>query len=431
MSSIYTTPAVLSGFFKDIFASEQINLIPDNAILQKLIPFVSSDKETGNKYVQNVVVTHEHGVSYATADGGAFALSDSISMNTQSAEVRGSQMLLRSALSYDTASKASTSKKAFAKATSMIVESMSETMAHRLEVAMLYGNSAEGLGNGDTGASNGTKVTLTIDAAQFAPGIWTGKEGAKVAIADASGNVKGPFKILNVDYDNRTIDLGVAVETNGQDAGNGALADIASQADVQIYFFGSVAVGTGKVFREMVGLENIITTAGTLFNINNANYGLWKGNVATVSGEITMPVVVKALGKPIAKGLNEDVVCLVHPDVWAKLASDLAALRRLDSSYDRKKGENGVESLVYHSQNGKIEIISHSCVKKGHIFVIPPKRFKRIGSIDVSFKTPGKENEIFLQLPNHAGYELRAYTDQALFPEAVAKCLLIKGFTLP
>lgn len=426
--STYTTPAVLTGLFKEIYGDSQVSLLPDNAKIQKLIPFVSRDKELGNKYHQNVIVSYEHGISYASSTDGAFALNDHISMQTQDAQIQGSQMLLRSALSYDAAARASNGKKAFAKATSMIVENMVESVAKRLEVAMIYGQAANGLGNGDTGAIVSSSVTLTLDAAEWAPGIWQGMEGARVT-CKVSSTFYGPFRIESVNFDDKKLVLKGETAAKGLDGASiGALSDIASQNDVKVFFYGSVRIADGSS-REMVGLEKIITTSGTLFNIDNASYGLWKGNSATVSGALTLGKILKALNKPISKGLDEDVVALVNPDTWSDLATDLAALRQFDQSYSPAKGENGVESLVYHSQNGKIEIVSHSCVKAGDCFVMPPKRFKRIGAIDVTFKTPGREEEIFFNLPDNAGFELRAYTDQALFCEAPAKCLKISGFT--
>ena len=381
-----------------------------------------------NKYHQNVVVTNEHGVSYAAADAGAFALNDCLAMYTQDAYCQGSQLLLRSALSYDAAARASNGKKAFAKATSMIVENMVESMASRLETSILYGQSTTGLATGAVSASGGSGCTFTCTAATWAPGIWAGKEKARVWIK-VSSTVYGPYAISALDFDNRVITVVAATESKGQDAGAGSLDSIASQATAYIGFWGSQATGSAGTFREMIGLDTMIGTSGTLFNIDNSVYSLWKASTVTTSGQLTMGKIINALGKPIAKGLDEDVIALVGPDTWSNLASDLAALRKYDGSYKPEKGENGFESLEYFSQNGKIEVISHSMVKAGDCFVIPPKRFKRVGAIDVTFKTPGREEEIFFNLPDNAGFELRCYTDQALFPEAVAKCLKITGFT--
>src|SRR5690606_37313506 len=137
-----------------------------------------------------------------------------------------------------------------------------------------------------------------------------------------------------------------------------------------------------------------------------------KGNVGTVSGQLTFGKILTELSKPVARGgLDEKVVVEVNPRTWANLASDLAALRMFDDSYKKDKGEIGVESLLYIGQNGEIEVISYNIVKRGEAFVFPPKRCKRVGAQEISFQTPGsKEGEIFLHLPNNAGFEMRAYT---------------------
>jgi len=368
-------------------------------------------------------------MSYASVDAGAFSLNDWEGMQTQDATIQGSQMLLRSALSYDAAARASNGKKAFAKASTMIVENMVESMAKRIEAALFYGQSPTGIAKGTTGADVGSVVLLTVDDLYWAPGNYQGLESGSVTIKVGAATF-GPYEVVSVDYDTREIGLATRTTSKGQDAGTGALVDIASQVGAIMYFFGSISVhASAPVFREMLGLENIISTSGVLFNVDNTVYGLWKGNVSNLSGPLTIDIILEELSKPIAKGLDEDVSCFVNPDVWADLATDLAALRQFDSSYDSSKGENGVRSIQYYSQNGKIDIISSSCVKVGHAFIIPTKRFKRIGAIDVTFKTPGREEEIFFNLPDNAGFELRAYTDQALFPESVAKCLLLTGIT--
>lgn len=430
MASTYTSPDVLTGLFKEVYGDEQINLVPDNAKLQKKIKFVSRDKELGNKYNQNVIVSQEAGFSYASADAGAFALSDHIAMNTANATVQGSQMLLRSALSYDAAARSSNGKKAFAKGTSMIVENMVESMAKRLEIALFYGQAVTGLGSGTSAAVVDSAVVITLGAGQWAPGIWAGSENSRLAIKVGAATF-GPYKIKNVDFANKKITVEVATETNGQDAGTSTLTGITSKTVAAMYFFGSTSVhASAPVSREMVGLNKMITTSGSVFGIDNSVYNLWAGSTyGAGSAALTMAKILKGLGLPVAKGLDEDVTVFCNPDTWANLAADLADNRSFDQSYSPDKGEDGVKSICYYGQSGKIEVVSHSCVKNGEAFVIPTKRFKRVGAQDVSFKTPGREGEIFLHLPNNAGFELRAYSDQALFPESLAKCLLINAIT--
>lgn len=419
-----TQPSDLSGLFKEAYGDDVLNLVPDVAKLLKMIPFVPRDKENGNRYNQPVVLSQEHGVSYAASTDGAFALEDAVSMHMENAEIQGSQMLLRSAMSYDAASKASNSKKAFVKATELIVENMLESISKRTEIALLYGGSGIGsiaVGGFDETGIGATTATFVVTAASFAAGIWSGLENAKVEFyrpngTNANSDADKDLTITGVDIDARTITVTGSA---------GAIEDVndLSVTEILTVYFKNAK---GK---EMAGLDQIITNDTTLFGINADDYALWKGNNITTSGQLDMDKILSGVSKAVARGLNEDVVCLVNPETWAVLASDQAALRMYDSSYSSKKSESGSESIVYHGQNGKIEVTSHNLVKAGECFIFPPKKVKRIGSQEISFKTPGREDEIFLHLSNNAGFEMRVYADQAIFVETPARCVKISGFT--
>lgn len=358
----------------------------------------------------------------------------------QDAQVQGAQMLLRSAMSYDAAARSSNSKKAFVKGTELLVENMMESLTKRLEISLLHGQRgiAEiAVGGFDESAPGSTTASFVITDASFAAGIWSGIEGAKlVFFSDSSDTISAGTNLdTNSDADKNLIVTAVNVDTKTITVSGSAGAiedinDISVSKALRVYFKGTVS-GTGVSFtsNEMAGLRKIISNTGVLFNINAATYNLWKGNDATTSGKITFDKVLSAVGKAVQRGLNEKVVACVNPDTWAALASELAALRRLDGSYDKRKGENGHESLVYYGQNGEIELISHNVVKAGEIYIFPPKRCKRIGAQEISFKTPGRDDEIFLHLPNNAGFELRLYSDQSLFVETPARCVYLTGFT--
>ena len=110
------------------------------------------------------------------------------------------------------------------------------------------------------------------------------------------------------------------------------------------------------------------------------------------------------------------------------LFQGLAALRRMDGSWGRSKNEMGTESIVYYSQNGAIEVHSHSIIKEGEAIALPMKRIKRLGAVDATFKTPGlADDEFFLHLASQAGFELRVYTDQHIFIEMPARCVRLYG----
>ena len=419
MADTYTTPSTLTGLFKEVYGDEINMLIPDASKLQKIVPFVPRDKELGNIYHQPVVLSQEQGIAYADYTDGAFSLSDHVSMNMADGQIRGSQMCLRSALSYDAAARASNSKKAFVKGTELLIQNMIESMSKRLEIAMIYGGS--GLATIDTSSASGTTgasdyVTATVSAASFALGIFAGLEGARVNVYTGSSKVGTAYSINTIDLEARTFKLVPAT------AGTDNVATIASKTAHTLYFAGAYG-------KEMSGLDKIITNTGSLFNIDASVYALWKGNTDTTTGQLSMSKILNAVSKAVLRGLDEKAICLLNPDTWSNLNTDLAALRKFDSSYSDSEGKNGFESLKYFGQNGEIELIPHSIIKAGEAFVFPAKRVKRIGAQEVSFKTPGREDEIFLHLANNAGFELRVYTDQALFIEYPARCVKISGFT--
>ena len=51
----------------------------------------------------------------------------------------------------------------------------------------------------------------------------------------------------------------------------------------------------------------------------------------------------------------------------------------------------------------------------------------RVGSSDMTFKRPGQGEEFFRDLENSAAYELRLYTDQAVFCMSPGKNVIITG----
>lgn len=412
------TPSDLTGLFKEVYGDSIINLIPPSAKLVKQVPFVEREKELGNLYHQPVVVTYSHGVTYAAANAGAFALKATVAMSMQDAQVNAPQILLREALAYDAAAKASRGPKAFVAATELLVETMMESMQKRLEIACWYGSTGLGqVASGGLASVNATTEDCTISVATWAAGIWAGMKNAKLNFYDSTGTListgaDAVFTISKVTVSTRTL------RVTGTSTGITAL-HAASNFPLDIYFDGANAA-------EMSGIDSIITNTGTLFNIDAGTYELWKGNTYSAgSTALTFGKVLAAIAEAVNLGLDEKVVLWVNPKTWSNLNSDLAALRRLDSSFKRGKGENGQETITYYGQNGEIEVMSHNIIKQGEAFVLPMKRIKRLGAQDVSFKTPGREDEIFLHLPDNAGFELRNYTDQQIFIETPARTVKI------
>ena len=411
--------------FKAVYGDSVINLIPEASHLVKRIKFVGSDKETGDTYNQPVVLSNEHGITYAAAGSSAFTLNNSVALTMKNASLQGSQMVLRSSLSYDAAAKASNSKKAFVKGTELLVENMLESITKRLELQLLYGGSSGGIGNADSSANvNTTTTKVTLTAASWASGIWAGSENAELDAYDGSSkiNLNQAYVIESVDLDNKAITISGA-SADISHGTTGIDKKITDDTGDTIYF-----VWRGAYSSEMSGIDKVITNTGSLFGIDAAAYNLWKGNSYSASAaDLTMAKLLSGISRAVERGLNEAVVAYMNPVTWSKLNSDMAALRRLDSSYNQREGKQGSESIKYYGQNGEVEIVSHNMVKQGEAFVLPVKKCRRIGSQDISFKRPGSSDQMFRELSDKAGYELRVYTDQAFFCEAPARCVKITG----
>lgn len=392
----------LNGLFKEVYADKLENLIPDGVKLLKLIPFVSKDKQEGSLYHQPVVLGLEHGVTFSTG-GDAFNLNNAIAGQIKDAQVQGTQLVLRSILSYTAASRSvGAGIRAFEDATKFLVGNMLRSVARKLEVELFYGQAGLGV------ISNVTGLVLSIQTSEWAPGIWVGGENMPIDIYDTTETIyRGSASVTGVNMINQTITV------NAVPAGTVA-TDI-------IFNFGAFG-------NEFAGLHTILSNTGTLFNISASAYTLWMSNQYPAGGaSLSFAKISAAVSRAVEKGLDSEVLCLVNPRAWADLLSDQAALRRYDSSFKSSELENGSEGIRFYSQNGVIEIVPSIFVKQGYAYIVPMDEMLRIGSTDITFRRPGQGDEFFRDLESAAGYELRAFTDQALFCSAPGKAVLITG----
>jgi hypothetical protein len=406
----------LNGLFKTVYADKIKDLIPEGVKLLKMIPFNSAQKALGNTFNTPLVLGLEHGVTYGGSAGQAFSLNDSIASEMQEAQVKGCEMVLRSALSVGAAARSISSQGAFEQSTKLLVRNMLKSMHIRLEVQLLYGQ--VGIARiSDVSAA----PVVEICTSEWAPGIWSGAKNMKIEIRSQAGTLRGTATVENVDMKNKTITIDAlpAGTTGNTDAENSA-------ADV-IYY-------SGAYNKEFAGLHKMIINTGTLFNVDASAYELFKGNIVEVGTNahagaafISFEKIEESVAVAMEKGLmDEDVTCLVHPKHWNKLMTDLAAKRMFDSSYSEKSLKQGTQAIEFYGQNGKISVVASLFVKEGNAYVFPEKELERIGSTDVTFEMPGYEGKFFRLLEDVNGYELRCYTDQALFSSSIGQFTLLK-----
>lgn len=399
------TVGSLNGFFKETYADKLQELIPDGVKLINKIKFMSKEKQPGNLYHQPVILGMEHGVTFAGSDEDAFNLNPPVAGQVKDAQVKGNPLVMRSLLGYVAASRAALGgQKAFMDATKFLVANMLRSMAKKLEIQILYGQMGYGI------VSTAVTTVITMTTASWAPGIWAGAEGMPIEIRDTTGATsRGDFVISSVDMDARTITLSSSAAAAG-----------VTGTDVIWH--------KGAYGNEFPGIHKILTTSsGTLFNINVGTYNLFRGNeYSASSAALSFNKLNLAAARAVEKGLDSSLYCLVNPRAWANMLNDQAALRRYDGSYSSAKGELGSKSIKFHAQNGELEIEPSIYVKEGFAYMLSVDDWVRIGSSDMTFKRPGQGDEFFRDLENSAAYELRLYSDQAIFCSAPGKNVLIK-----
>lgn len=421
----------LNSLYKVAYAKGIVDEIPDASKLIDMIPFVPSELQNGKQYEQPVVLAAEQGFTYSLDSQNAYDLNDSVGMAMQSAIVPGCDIVLDSTVGYNQAARASHNATSFKSVMSTKFENMLKSSRKRLEIAMLYGNDCIGQAALQDVGSPTTTLTFTVSTASWATGIWSGSENANIVFAYTADHTAvdslRSFKISAVNPSTRAIS--VVVGTAGTPGTIATLETAIEAHALDIFFYGSVSGSAGTfAYAEMTGLKKIITNTGSLFGIDAGTYDLWRGNSVAVTGQLTMSKVLSAVSTAVQRGLDTDATVLVNPSTWADLASNLAALRRFDGSYNRKKGENGFEVLEYVSQNGKLSIVSYNLIKEGDCFIFPEEKVMRIGARDLGLNDPTRpQDEIFFTIPAKAGVGLRAYTNQAIFLESPAQAVYISG----
>lgn len=396
----HNTVATLDGLYKKVYGPKgPIDLIPDNSIIQELVPFEKAER-IGHSFNVPVVLSSEQGFAYGLADE-TVTLNDAVAATLKEVQVKGSQLIGQASINYDAAARSTASEAAFMSGAHLVVKNLMQGASKRLEASLLYGS--KGIATVDSLSFQ----DIVLTAASFADGLWMGMENAIIDVYQANGTVRQAGLVVSaINPDTYTITV------------VGTTTGIAS-TDV-VYYKGSFG-------KECAGIDAIVTNTTSLFGVDASAFSLWKGSSFAVGGALTMAKVLSAVSKAVSKGgLNDECVVLVHPSSWNNLNANEAALRRYS---DEKAAKNGFGEITYHGTNGAIRVISHPMVKRGEAFVLPVKEMKRIGAQDISSQTPGKPQEIFLHSTTLSAYTLRVYSNQAIVCMKPAAMVKLTGIT--
>ena len=430
--SIETT-TTLNGLYKEVYADNLKDIVPESDVLLKMDNFVSKEQREGNKYHQPVVLALPSGATWGT---GVVTLVNAIASQLGDAQIQGSAITHRDLLAYDAAAKAAKGgKQSFAEATSLIVKNLVKAESKFLELDLLYGGgSSPATGNSigqqttnAAGSPSATVTTVTISLATWAPAIWSGMENAQIVFYNAgvlvSSGSDSVFTITSVSVTQASSTVGGTLTVTGSTTGTTALQALSSTV-LDIYWNTSFG-------NQMAGLRTILTNAGSLFNINAATYQLWGANTFDcASTALTFGKLQGALALGVNRGLETDSITLVSPNTFANLIDEQAGARLYDDSYDSSKGKNGFKELQFFGPNGVNTIKVHIFCHWGEAFIFPEDELIRVGPIEnVANTLPGMPGDFFVQSQTYAAYELRCYGNQAIFLEAPAHGIFIKNIT--
>ncbi len=411
----------LNTMFKYVQDKAQ-SLLPENAILLKLVPDITSNTEEGRRYLQPVQLTHENGVTFG--DGSVFALNYASNAVYSEISIDSYPMVLLTQISESVAGRMANSEKSFITESTMRAEVMYNSLARFYEISMLYGQSTTGIGTAiqSTSVASGTTGTCYVTTAQWSPGIWAGAIGMSINFYDTNGALvsTGADSVFTVTtVANSTKSFGLSGTSTGITALSTAFG--AGTCVIMINGAGASTAVNGNI---MLGLDAQIVGGTTIFGINASTYPLWQGQTySSSSASLTMAKVLAGAGLAVgAGGLNSEAVLGVSAATYQNLNADQSALRQYDGSYSGKEAENGSEDVAYRGPNGKISVMVNNITKEGESHLAPKKYLKRVGVHEISFKRPGKDDEFFQEIPGFAGYSLRASGDFAVLHEKLAQC---------
>lgn len=433
MTQMSTSDVV--NVFKRVYG-DVTDLLPEDYLLSKDIPF-SAKQKVGEAYYEAVVLTNETGWTLGGSGMDAFDINPAIAGAVKQASVTPYTSILASVVPFGVISRsAGGGDKAFLDATKHIVKNNLKSHGKLQEILRWYGQATSLLGyvsyatatyrgvSFTTGTGtlsiNGTNVTFTTGVnttskwilfapGEFAAGIWVGSEGAIVQqIIASSGAVAGEGTLMEVDAEKGAIRVDFTPV-------------VASSTTSHYLCF----KGQGDA-KDMIGINKIMSTSGSVFGISNSTYSIWKGTRQSLGNvKLTLGRLQDGVASAVNRSaLDGDLKVYVNPRTWSTLLTTEAGLRKYDSSYKPSEAENGMESIVFHSQCGKLEVVAHRMIKEGQAYALHLPDWSRSGSAEVSFTVPGVDKELIYPLENQAAYAFRTYSDQYVFCHAPGRSIL-------
>ncbi len=388
MAYSVATVSSLNGSFKQRHLPKLEKLVGEDTHLIRDIPYQEGVKE-GALFRQPVYLTRPHGITWASSDS-APTLNAPIAAQTKELSFDAYQMIMRERVSYDAADRMASSDAAYISATGDLPMWLRLAHLHYVELALWYGQHANGIGTVASIATN----TLTITTAEWAPQAWVGSENMRLDVYTGTTFTK-TVQVVSYDLDLMTVTVDAAAGITAADA----------------------LFPAGQYGNCLKGIHAVLTETSNQFGQSPSTYNLLKGVSQTSSGgTLKFNVLLQGLAKAKAKGLSKRAKLYCSEFTFPDLVNEVESART-DS---QRKGdgttiERGADNMKVFSPTGSFEIQTSSYCKKGYAFgLIQDGSWSRYGTSDVTFKVPGsKGDEFYMHLQDVAGYELRSWSNFA------------------
>lgn len=434
MAQSQTSPEVVQ-LFKKVYGKTN-DLLPNDQIISKLIAWNDSQK-VGEKFIETCVLGHEVGISLLGSGSDPLEINQAIAGAVKNVEVSAYASVLKSRIPWQVISRSLGTEQAFFNATKHIVKNNISSHEKLKEIFRLYGQATYKLGRVFYGTKTFRGISFTTGSGTiayqgtdiaFTNGVNTSSKLILLAGDFAPGNYVG-LKDLQIQQYNSSNVVVAEGSLVGWDAVNNIIeVDFTPVAATSLTSH-HIGIRGQDNSGEMIGIQKILSTNGSLFGLNNNQYPLFKGTQYALNNvKLTLGRLETALAYAVnAAGLEGDVTVLVNPLTHANMVTTESGLRVYDKSYMAEKSVNGFKDIEVYYQAGKATIKSHRGIKENEAFVLYADGWSRSGSAEISFKIPGMGEDLIQAEENMTAYSFRSYSDEYVFCVQPAKNIYISG----
>lgn len=394
-----------------------VSLIPNSVKLYKMLTekkLKDAEMTAGRKLLVAIEASAPGGATYG--DGTAFAYNTVIDATYPEAQLDCYPVVLGASLSNSVIDRLAKNPIQGVSVTGMKSKSLFNELAKIAEISMFYGKSAKGVGTvGAVTGTSGTSLVVTFTAGQWAPGIWAGRKNIPFEVRTTAGAAHAGttaaklLTVQSVDFVNKKVTfLGDATEI-----GTVIATDV-------IYPFGAYT-------NDMVGLDAILNTDGTVFSIDNTSVELWRGTRYTL-GSLAFSELVKAVGAAVTiGGLQDDTVCFINSDKYESLNSTVTNQNYRNQGSAKNDGVTVGTSgqLQFQTAAGTCTLLGSPIIKEADSFIFNPKDLDVYGVKLIDFGGSTNKEDYWEPLPNNYGARMQGAYEFAIMLQHPAQAVKV------